>query len=161
MVRALKIFVCGIALIAAFCGTVQAATHTVYEEGNLSTTYVTYFKDIISGAEFNDNYVAFRSGQYSYTMVVGELEYSNGVISLVDTGKEYVFTTSSGYNATYKYNVNEISNFSLDSGENIIYSDVGDYPQLVERGAKFEIFTAILICICMLSFVIRNIFYKR
>lgn len=160
--RLLMCLVVAVVLITATCGTVQAATHTVYENGSLGTTYITYFKDILSGAKLTDNYIAFRSGQYSYSMIVGELEYTNGVVSLVGEGKEYIYSTnSSGYNSQYVYNVNSISNFSVSVGDAIIYSDVGDFPELIERGAKFEILNTLLICITLLSFVIRRIFFKR
>lgn len=155
-------FVCVLALITAICGSVQAATHTVYENGNLSTTYVTYFKDIVSGIGFNDNYVAFRSGQYSYTLIVGDLEFNNNTFTLNGAGKSYEYsTTSSNYNSQYYYYVDDISNFSLEVDNQIIYSDLGYYPQLVERGAKYEIITAVLLCIMCLSVVINRIFFKR
>lgn len=151
-----------VVLVSAFCTTAHAATHSIYDEGTLSTTYVTYFKDIVSGIGFNENYVAFRSGQYSYTMVVGDLEYNNGVISLTGSGKEYVFSTgSTGYNSQYRYNVNTINNFSVSVGDYIIYSDVGEFPQLVERGAKYEIFTALLLCIVLCAVVFGRFFRRR
>lgn len=156
------IFCCTLALITALCGTVQAATHSVYENGNLSTTYLTYFKDIVSGIGFNENYVAFRSGQYSYTLVVGDLDFNNNTFTLNGTGKEYEYsTTTSTYNSQYYYYVKDISNFSLEVDNQIIYSDLGHYPQLVERGAKYEMLSAVLLCIICLSVVIRRIFYYK
>lgn len=149
-------------LITATCGSVKAFTHNVYENGNLGTTYVSYFKDVLSGTSFKDNYVAFRSGQYSYSLIVGELKNENGVISLLSPGKEYKFyTENSGYNSQYYYDVLDINDFSLNVGNSILYSDVGDFPELIERGAKYETLNTILIVIIMLSFVISRIFYKR
>lgn len=163
MVRKIASYVCMLGLICAMlCAPVQAATHDVYENGNLGTTYITYFKDILSGAKFSDNYVAFRSGQYEYTLVVGELENENGVISLAGPGKEYVFTTqSSSYNSQYYYYVNDLNEFSLATGNYIIYSDTGDYPELIERGAKYEMFTALLLCVALLSIVFGRFFRRR
>lgn len=148
-------------VIGANCTITQAATHTIYTEGNMNTTYITYFKDILSGVGFNDNYVAFRSGQYEYTMVVGKLEYNNGVISLSEKGKEYVFTQTGNYNSQYTYAANEIANFSVNTNSAIIYADVGDFPQLIERGAKYEMLTTLLLSIMCISVVINRIFYKR
>ena len=163
MVRKIASYICMLGLIGAIlCAPVQAATHNVYENGNLGTTYITYFKDILSGAKFNDNYIAFRSGQYEYTMIVGELEVNDGLISLVAPGKEYRFyTESTGYNSQYYYEVNDISNFSLNFDNSILYSDLGDYPQLIERGAKYEMFTALLLCIVLLSIVFGRFFRRR
>lgn len=163
MVRKIAVIVCCmLVLITAICGTVQAATHEVYENGSLSSTYITYFKDIVSGIGFNDNYVAFRNGQYSYIMVVGDLDYNNNVISLVGDGKSYTFTTNStNYNSQYNYYVADINNFSVNCDNNIIYSDVGDFPQLIERGDKYAIFTAFLLCIAFVCIVINRIFFNR
>lgn len=149
-------------LIATTCGTIQAATHNVYENGSLSTTYITYFKDILSGTPLKDNYIAFRSGQYSYSLVVGELKYENGTISLNSPGKEYKFyTENTGYNSQYYYDVSELKTFSLNTGNSILYSDIGDYPELIERGAKYEILTTIIISVALLCIVINRIFFKR
>lgn len=102
------------------------AMYSIYD-GSISSSYVTYFKDILAGVPFNKNYVAFRSGQYTYTMVVGELDYNGNSLSLIGDGKEYIFTTSSGYNSYLTYNVYDITSFSLSLEDYLVYSDMGDY----------------------------------
>lgn len=137
----------------------NAYGYTVYSEGTLSSTYVTYFRDIISGVKPNDKYVAFRSGQYSYTLAVGDLSLSGTSISSTGTVKLYVYeSTSSGYSSNYTYNVSEVSDFKLNVGNYIIYSNLGDFPMLEERGVIYEyttLYIAIIIGLCMF---IRSIF---
>lgn len=157
--KVISIIVICLALTGAICAQAQAETHSVYSEGTLSNTYVTYFKDIVSGIGFDDNYVGFRSGQYTYTLIVGDIDYSNNIFTATNC-KEYVFETSSGYSSQYKYYVNDLTEFSLSATDTIIYSDMGNYPQLVERGAKYEILTMFIICICCLCVVINRIFFK-
>lgn len=161
MVRKVSILACAIALIFAFGMTAHGATHNVYQEGNPSTTYIQYFRDIVSGIGFNDNYVAFRSGQYTYTMCVGDLEYNNGVISLSGEGGIYTFTQTGNYNSMYSLDYEEISSFSVSADGYIVYSDLGHFPQLVERGAKYEILTAVLVCTGLLGVVVGRFFRKR
>lgn len=162
MVRKITAFVCSVVLIVALATPVQGATHEIYEEGTLSSTYTTYFRDIVSGIGFSDNYVAFRSGHYEYTLIVGDLSYENGVISSNGVCTEYTYrATGTNYNNQYKYYVSEINSFSLNTDNNIIYSDVGQYPQLVERGAKYEILSAVLLVIMLVSIVVNRIFYSR
>lgn len=160
MVRKISTFLCVLALIIAFGNSVQATSYSVYD-GNMSTTYITYFEDIVSGIGFNDNYIAFRADQYTYKMIVGDIEYNNGVFSLVGEGKEYTITTTSGYNADYSYAVNNCSGHSVTPGNEMVYSDVGDYPQLVERGAKYEMLTAVTLVALCLGFVLRVFFSHR
>ena len=161
MVRKVIVIISCLVLIFAFGVTAQAATHNVYTDGNISSTYVTYFKDILSGVSFKDNYVAFRSGQYSYTMVVGDLEYDENskTFTLSSPGREYSFTTNnSGYNSYYSYDSVTIDSFELRVDNNIIYSDLGYFPQLIERGAKYEMLSAVLIVVALLGVVIGRIF---
>lgn len=154
-------FACAL-LCGAICTTASAKNYSVYSEGQVSDMHVSYFKDLASGIGFNDNYVAFRSDELSYTMIVGDLEYSDGVISLIGNGKEYVFTSyGSDINPQYRYAVNDITDSSVLCGDCILYSDVGDFPQLVERGAKYEILSLYLLVIACICIVINRIFFKR
>lgn len=162
MVRKIKVLLCLLVLSCALCTTAQAATHSIYENGNLGNTYVTYFRDILSGSKFNDDYIAFRSGQYSYTMVVGDLDLNGKAVSLNGNGKIYTFSTdNSNYNTQYKYDVAETTNFSVNLTDEIIYTNLGDYPQLVERGAKYEMLSVFLMCIALLCVVFGRFFRRR
>lgn len=157
MVRKVSIMVAILLLCFGFAVTAQAATYSPYE-GNPSNTYITYFRDIVSGIGFNDNYVAFRSGQNEYIMVVGDLDYNNGQIVLNSEGSLYTMATDGNYNGYYRYSVDSITDFTLNTEDKIIYSDVGQFPQLVERGAKYEILTTLLLSIALLGLVISGIF---
>ena len=132
--------------------------YSVYTEGTMNTTYVTYFKDIVAGIKPNDKYIAYRSGQYSYTLAVGDLSISNKNISSSGTTTLYVYETSSGYNSIYTYKVSDVTDFSLSVGNAIVYSNLGGFPLLEERGVLYEyaiLYVAIVIGICMF---IRSIF---
>lgn len=162
MVRKVIAFCVAIVLCCAIGTTVLATTHEVYD-GSLSNTYVQYFRDIISDIGIREHYVAFRSGQYSYTLVVGVLSYNESTIHLEtgETAKEYTIATDNGYNNTLTYTTKEITEFSLTPNDRLIYSDMGNYPQLIDRGQKYEILTTILLGTCMLSVVINRIFFSR
>lgn len=161
MARKITITVTALALVlCALCAPISAATHNVYTEGNISTTYVQYFKDILSGANINDDYVGFRSGQYTYILVVGSLSYENGTISLDDEGTIYTFTQTGNYNSAYNYRVDNISTFSINCGDNIIYSNLGNYPHLIERSTHIE--TLILVTLgAMCVFVLADRIFRH
>lgn len=160
MVRQIKMMCAIVVLLCAFGTTAHAATYTVYE-GNPSSTYITYFRDILSGIGFNENYVAFRSGQYEYTMVVGDLSYDGTSFNLDSSGTVYKFTTDNSYNSYYSYSVTDLSVFNLNPDDKIVYSDLGQFPQLLERGDKFEMLTAVLVCIALLSVVVGRVLRRR
>lgn len=125
----------------------------VYPDGNISSSYTTYFQDILNGLPADTTYVYYRSGQYTYAMVVGNLALSNNVISSSEPVTIYEISTNSGssYNSVYRYYVRSESNFSLNIGSSLVYTNLGDYPVLEERGDIFEsalLFIFIIFCLC-------------
>lgn len=147
-------------LVGAVSTQAHAESYTAYD-GNLSSTYTGYMRDILPGIGVNDHYVYFRSDQYDYIMVVGDLVYDGGVFSLADVGTLYRISNDNSYNGSYSYSVEEIDSFSLSPGDRIVYSDLGQFPQLIERGSKYEIFTALLIATGLLGVIINRIFFTR
>ena len=161
MVRKINIFIISCCLLlCATCGTVAAADYTTYD-GNISTSMLTYFKDILSNVSINDHYILFRSGQYQYDLVVAEdIVYDSGLFTVVGQGKHYVIDTNNNiYNSYYSYSVNEVNNISIAVKNKIVYSDIGDFPQLEERGSRYEVLQTILLFVLLLSGVIRSIFF--
>jgi hypothetical protein len=164
MVRQVKRMFCMLAILCLLCATgtvAQAASYDVYD-GSPSNTYIQYYRDLLGSISITDNYVVFRSGQYDYKMVVGEIVHNNGLFTSDKPCKVYSFTqTENGYNGYYTYNTSSIDSFVLDSENKIVYSDLGEYPQLEERGARYEILTTILIVAICVGFVCRSVFRYR
>lgn len=160
MVRKVRVMLAILCLLCATGTVAQAASYTAYD-GNPSNTYITYYRDILAGVPITDNYVVFRSSQYEYIMVTGDLVYNNGLFTSDKECTTYTIATSGNYNQSYSYNIGSITSFVLDSGDEIVYSDLGNYPQLEERGAKYEVLTTILIVAVCVGYVCRCIFRSR
>lgn len=155
---------CLLAILLLLCATgtvAQAASYTPYD-GNPSNTYIQYYKDILAGLPITENYVVFRSGQYEYKMIVGDIVQNNGLFTSETECEVYTFSQyDTTYNGYYTYSTSTIDSFVLDSENKIVYSDCGGYPELEERGAKYEVLTTILIVAICVGYVCRNIFYHR
>lgn len=157
MVRKVKVaFVC-LVLCCCFATTAQAQSYTVYD-GNMSTTYITYFRDIVNNLSLKDDYVCFRSGQNEYILAVGDLEYQDGFIGSANEVEIYRIATEGNYNSTYTYSVTTADSLAVYTGDEILYSNLGNYPNLIERGSQYEILTAVLLSVALLSYVIKRIF---
>lgn len=138
--------------------TQKANAYSIYQDGNISTTYITYFKDIVAGIKPDKKYIAYRSGQYSYTLAVGNLSISNNNISSSGTTTLYVYENSNSYGSNYRYNVYDVTDFSLSVSNSICYSNLGRFPLLEERSVVYAyilLYVTIIIGICMF---IRSIF---
>lgn len=153
MVRKIIVAIC-IAML--LCGSTCMAAEP-YEQ-SISSTYLQYARDIIPNLDVEDDYVFYRSGQYEHILVAGEIEYNGSTFSSTDVLDSYVFTSGSGYNSDYTYSTGEVKNFNLSTSNKMVYSNLGQFPRLVERGSDYEVYQTIFMFIVALCVVIRSIF---
>lgn len=150
------------AALLALPAAANAAEYTVYE-GNLSGTYTDMARDLMGSVGLDDSYLFFRSGQYEYTLLVGDLTYENGVFT-APTAIEYRIYTGSGYGNDYSYSVTDVSDVRLSPGSSIVYSDLGDYPELRSWGDLLDLAQVFLLAMygvmflvhCIFSFILRR-----
>ena len=157
MVRKIIILVAAVAVLLSM--TVSASAATIYD-GNISSTYTTIFKDIAQKeVQFNESYVYYRSGQYEYSLVVGKLDFSNGKFTSSEEVRIYKITTDQNtYNSSYEYTVSTENSFSLAVDKQLIYSNLGNFPDLIERTNYYEMATLILLFVGVLLYLLRSIF---
>ncbi len=162
MVRSLKRFWACVGLVLAICVSMatQAHAYTIYD-GSISTTYLTYFRDILLKYDVSSDYVLFRSNQYTYTLVVGDLEYSAGTITSIGEVSVCNIYQDGNYNSTYNINTGTETSFTLEVGTKFIYSNLHCYPTLTERGDNIAFTTLFVICVMCLCFFIRGLFEWR
>lgn len=109
-------------------GIMLLSNHDPYDNGSISTSIVTYMSDVIPKLG-NVHYVLFRAGQYDYRLYYSkELEY-DGWGGFTASRADYIAYDSRYY--TWKFGTE--SNFGLDAGSVMVYSDLGQYPMLSSR----------------------------
>ena len=158
MVRKLMCFAAS-CIILLSVATIYAGAVTPYD-GTISSTYIDIFKQF--DISINDDYVFFRSEQYQYTMLVGDIDYSNDTFTLNGNGKLYtlVYNTGTGYGANtyYSRNVSDVSSYSITTGGRLVYSNLGDFPILSERGDIYAYTSAFLLSVIFLCSVVGAVF---
>lgn len=149
------VVLCALALLLA--APVRASAYTIYD-GNISSTYTTFFRDMLNHRGINDDYLCFRSGQYEYVLLIGDLEYSDGTFT-GEKAAEYKITTNNGYNNnSYNYEVTTVRSINLVPGTALLYSNLGNYPELVDPDYYFTFAQLLLIWIVVIMWLIRSIF---
>ena len=164
MVRALKILIMCVCLCAVGTGTALAEEQILVPDypvsvlseneqlelyalsvdayqGTISTTYLTFFKDIVAGLSIFDDYVFYRSSDNTYTMITGDIYLSGTTFLLNGNGAKYEISqvSGSGYNNSYySLGVSTVSDYTIRAKDFLVYSNLGYYPRLEERGVVYE-----------------------
>lgn len=100
----------------------------------VGTSNINIFGPVASKLAYGTHYVYWREGQYQYKFAYSpDLVYEGGEFA-AETATVITYTTSTGYQSQATYVVGTETNFSLDPGNYLVWSDLGDYPALYERG---------------------------
>lgn len=141
---------CALCCLAAL--PLAASAATVYD-GNISTTYITIFRDIVSKLPLTSDYVFFRSGQYEYLLVAGDLDYNGSMFTGSDL-TQYILVTNGNYNSNYEYGTTKIDNFNLAPADVLYIPTLATTPTFM-----IEVIIPLLEFSLPLRFVLCAIFF--
>ena len=151
MVRALRrAWLTGLLVALCVSMATQASAYTAYD-GSISSTNITYYRDMLSKISVFDDYVVFRSEQNSYIMAVGDLSVNGNSFSGQDVTL-ITISTNGNYNSYYVITTTQSSTFQLDTRGNIVYSSLGSFPALEGRSDVIEfaaLFVWFVIALCL------------
>ena len=160
MVRSLRAGVLACIMVIAIAIPIQASTPY---QGTISDSYKYIFEDVVSDLSIFDNYVFWRSGQYQYSLLSGDLSVENGVFT-VSGGDLYVVDlvqyNSGGWDSGsyHVYTHTENIDYTFDSLGYLVYSDLQGYPKLEGRGISYEFITAFLLLCTIIGTLVWRLF---
>lgn len=115
----------------------------------VGTSNISIFGPIASKLPYGVHYVYWRESQYVYKLAYSaDLIFEGGRFS-ADQVTVISYTSSSGYQSQATFTTNTESSFRLDPDDYLVWSDLGDYPTLYERGV---VDYAQLSCVILASF---------
>lgn len=123
------------------------AVGEVSNEYGVGTNYNAYFAGLVSGFDSGYHYVFYRSGQYEYTCVYSEdLALAGGTFT-AESAKVAVLDNSGSYSSPPTWNVYEETDIRISAADSLVYSDLGDYPDLIERReVQYAELTVVILC---------------
>ena len=125
--------------------------------GGINNTYCTLAKDTLQG--FREDYVFFRLDQQRYQLVTGDLSFSDGHITGSDCRIITMFQFQQPNTDQYThYQTIYHQSFDLTVGDYLVYSNLGDYPRLVEGGDSYAFSTLFVICLVGVTCLVFRLF---
>ena len=111
-------------------GIMPLSSHSISGNYGVGNTNTAIMAGVTSKLPFGEHYVYWRSGQYSYMLAHSrELVYENGRFRSPSV-QLVTYYTYSGGSSQPTWSQSTDSNFSLSPGNYLVWSDLGDYPQL-------------------------------
>lgn len=135
------------------------------DSGTVNSAALTYFTGAVNKLPPNCDYVIYRSGDYSATLVYSFDMSLSGKTFTAPSCTKFVYDsrgTGSGTSYTPKLTVSDINNFTLSTSDNhILYSSLGYYASVGDTGK--DTFTYILwsVVILILLFIVFKFFRNR
>ncbi len=123
--------------------------------GSVSSSYVDLFGSIVSKYPFED-YVFLRNDSNQYTLYIGDLTLEGA--SFFGDAVCYQLTYDNTYQTSYYTLTQTDAACSVDVSNGIVYSNLGFYPTLTERGSVYDFATLLLLFVCCCYILISSIF---
>ena len=128
---------------------VAVPTSNINSSYGVGTSNISIFGPIASKLPYGTHYVYWREGQYTYCFAYsGTISFENGRFFGQDV-TVITYETNNSYNSQATFTTAQESNFTLSPGNYLVWSDLGNYPTLYERGGEDYAKTA---CIILASF---------
>lgn len=150
MVRSMSLSLILLACVAiAVAMPTQAQASAVYSDEIIPEAALDFFRSVLNGLDLDVKYVAFCSGSGTYTLAVGDLV-------LDEDGRFTGIADLYSYSgAGYQVSAEALD---LDPEGHLVFSNLGSYPVLSEKGNLYEYSTLFLLCVVAVDMLIRSIF---
>lgn len=147
--KVITMLCCLLALAVAQPARASAASYSA--SGTLDSQQMDVFRRALIKHGINDDYVAFRTDQGEYVLVIAEnMECSGGTFT-AQACSIYRTYGLSWYSS-------QDTDFVLVAGDHLVYSNLGDYPDLQTPGDFFGMCSMCLLLVMIFMDLCRQIF---
>lgn len=117
----------------------------------VGTSYLDLFAGAVSKLSYGTHYVYYRENRYQYCLAYSSEMVLSGSVFTAPSATVVTYNTQSGssYYEQPTWSSTTESNYRLDAGDYVVYSDLGMYPILYDTGVRDYAKTA---CVMLASF---------
>lgn len=139
-------------------GSLYAVPYSSYVPSyGVGTTYNSLFSGFVYKLSPIQHYVYFRPDQYRYIFAYGDSLRNNDSIFTGTDIHVVVYNTNFPTGGQPSLTSHVEDSFLLSASSNLVYSDIGDYPALVDRRSSDYSQAS---CVILASFLLLFIFFR-
>lgn len=125
----------------------------------VGTSNLSIFQAVAKKLPYGVHYVYYRESQYEYCLAYSRDLVLSGSRFTAPTATVVTYRTYTGGSSQPTYSVAEQSGFSLSAGNYLVWSDLGDYPTLYERGPEdYAKLTCVMLAAMQLFYLWRSMY---
>ena len=147
------VLICTLAVLLAQPVTASAASYTPYA-GPVPEEYREVFGSIAGKVSFQKDYVFFRSAENEYMMITGDLTFESGSFE-AESCTVYRILFQEG---APSFSQREEFDLVLTVNDALVFSDLGHFPDLIDRSEVYSLATLLLLVIALCMYLINGIF---
>ena len=121
----------------------------------LGTSYNELFAGVVGKLPIGTHYVYYRASDDVYELAYSDGMELSGDVFTAPSATVVTYNVSGGYGRPATFTVGTESGFTCDTGGYLVYSDLGSFPDLINRE---EVDYAALCCIILCSFALFVLF---
>lgn len=130
---------------------IGAGAAEISTQYGVGTTNTAIFSGVAEKLPFGTHYVYWREDQYTYALGYSESLELDGTVFTGEDVTIVRYESQSSYQTAATFTESVTSSFELDALDFLVYSDLGSYPDLIERG---EVVYEALACFMLGSFAV-------
>lgn len=123
------------------------ALAAISDNYGVGTSYTSIFAGIAGKLPLDHHYVYYRDGQYDYVLVHSvDLQYDGTSFYAADV-ETVTYSTSGGYQEQPTITFGSETDWLLSPKNYLVWSDLGSYPDLINRGeVQYEALCCLILC---------------
>ena len=121
----------------------------------LGTSYTDIFSGVVGKLPLDVHYVYYRASDDVYELAYSDDMELSGEVFSAPSAVVISYNVGGGYGRPATFTVGTESGFTCDTGGYLVYSDLGSFPDLINRE---EVDYAALCCIILCSFALFVLF---
>lgn len=133
---------------------VPVGSSSYFVSGSIPEECVSLFKKLSWKVAIPKDYVFFRAGENEYLLASGDLSFEGGVFE-AESCDVYRLIVD-GESASWS--VRKETGFSLTPFDALVYSNLGHFPDLIDRSEVYSLATLLLLVIALCMYLVNGIF---
>lgn len=147
---------CCLMVVLVVMLTISVSAYQIDSDYGVGTSNVSLFGGFVADLDYGEHYLYWRNSRYEFCLAISKTLVCNGSVFSAPDAVVITYNTYTSVAGQATLSRASVSNFNLNAGQYLVYSDLGNYPRLVNRRGADYVQT---VCVILSSFGLYYTFH--